>query len=150
MANFQVKIRSQWQASSRAGNQPGNRIMCHITSQYMITWDSMITWNSMMLDHFCVLSVLLTVIFGAILHFFIQGMAISYSGDGYFTFWGKKPPRSLHTRAGDRLHIYCNQSNHFFSPPMRSLCFFLFCALYEQEESEINIQMVSLNCAGHH
>ena len=32
---FEVKIRSQWQASSRAGNQPGNRFMCHITSQYM-------------------------------------------------------------------------------------------------------------------
>ena len=32
---FEVKIRSQWQASSRAGNQPGNRIMCHVTSQYM-------------------------------------------------------------------------------------------------------------------
>ena len=27
---FEVKIRSQWQASSRAGNQPGNRFMCHI------------------------------------------------------------------------------------------------------------------------
>ena len=26
---------------------------------------------------------------------------------------------------------------------MRSLCFFLFCALYEQEVSEINIKMVS-------
>ena len=32
---FEVKIRSQWQASSRAGNQPGNLFMCHVTSQYM-------------------------------------------------------------------------------------------------------------------
>ena len=56
------------------------------------TWDSMITWNSMMLDHFCVLSVLLTVIFGAILHFFIQGMAILHSWDGYFTFWERNHP----------------------------------------------------------
>ena len=45
-----------------------------------------------MLDHFCVLSVLLTVIFGAILHFFIQGMAILHSWDGYFTFWERNYP----------------------------------------------------------
>ena len=32
---FEVKIRKLWQASSRAGNQPGNHFMCHITSQYM-------------------------------------------------------------------------------------------------------------------
>ena len=32
---FEVKIRKLWHASSRAGNQPGNHIMCHVTSQYM-------------------------------------------------------------------------------------------------------------------
>ena len=32
---FWVKIRQLWQASSRAGNQPGNLFMCHVTSQYM-------------------------------------------------------------------------------------------------------------------
>ena len=140
MANFQVKIRSQWQASSRAGNQPGNRIMCHITSQYMGQHDYM--------EQHDVRPLLRSV---CIADSYIRGhFTLFHTGDGYFTFlgWlfyilGKKPPRSLHTRAGDRLHIYCNQSNHFFSPPMRSLCFFLFCALYEQEVSEINIQMVS-------
>ena len=47
---------------------------------------------------------------------YIRGhFTLFHTGDGYFTFlgWlfyilGKKPPRSLHTRAGDRLHIYCN------------------------------------------
>ena len=32
---FRVIIRQLWQASSRAGNQPGNHFMRHITSQYM-------------------------------------------------------------------------------------------------------------------
>ena len=32
---FRVKIRQLWQASSRAGNQPGNYFVRHITSQYM-------------------------------------------------------------------------------------------------------------------
>ena len=32
---FRVKIRQLWQASSRAGNQPGNHFVRHITSQYM-------------------------------------------------------------------------------------------------------------------
>ena len=31
---------------------------------------------------------------------YIQGyFALFKTGAGYFTFWGKKPPRSLHTRA---------------------------------------------------
>ena len=92
---FEVKIRSQWQASSRAGNQPGNRFMCHITSQYMGQHDYMEQHDvGPLLRSVCI--------------------ADSYIR-GHFTFlgWlfyilGKKPPRSLHTRAGDRLHIYCN------------------------------------------
>ena len=64
------------------------------------TWDSMITWNSMMLDHFCVLSVLLTVIFGAILHFFIQGMTLGWPWDG------QKWPKVMlsHVFGGDMAH----------------------------------------------
>ena len=40
---FEVKIRSQWQASSRAGNQPGN-LLCAMSPPN--------TWDSMTMDHF--------------------------------------------------------------------------------------------------
>ena len=96
-----------------------------------------------MLDHFCVLSVLLTVIFGAILHFFIQGMAILHSWDGYFTFWERNHPghytQELGTDCISTAISLIISSLHQWEASV----FFLFCALYEQEVSEINIKMVS-------
>ena len=75
---------------------------------------------------------------------YIRGhFTLFHTGDGYFTFWERNHPghytQELGTDCISTAISLIISSLHQWEASV----FFLFCALYEQEVSEINIKMVS-------